>query len=211
MVEFSFYTQKPLIGKFNIFETKMALLLSLANIYINKHGFPDHISGITKMYFNICLQCYTLHYCFIFVCFIFRGGGELGRKWYHMGRRTNKNKTFEVFRTLLKCLCNHMWKLDTHWKWWGKPPHDKQEKQTLAGKRENHILNCAFFHCWERSWLYHLENFAANRSAYQELFRRILFLSISFLAWAHTYKSYYTVCKQVNSFLAHKIRLVSRL
>ena len=28
---------------------------------------------------------------------IFRGGGELGRKWYHMGRRKNKNKTFEVF------------------------------------------------------------------------------------------------------------------
>ena len=32
----------------------------------------------------------------VHVYFYCRGGGELGRKWYHAGQGQNKQKTFEV-------------------------------------------------------------------------------------------------------------------
>ncbi|CAB4022585.1 prolyl endopeptidase-like isoform X3 [Paramuricea clavata] len=45
--------------------------------------------------FQLLLEGWLLAYCHV------RGGGELGRKWYHMGRQTNKNKTFEDFEACI--------------------------------------------------------------------------------------------------------------
>lgn len=58
------------------------------------------ISKITKMYFNNWLCC-RFHYCFTFLLLEVKGNWVWnGITWED--ERTNKNKTFEVFRTLLK-------------------------------------------------------------------------------------------------------------
>ncbi|XP_028410328.1 prolyl endopeptidase-like isoform X2 [Dendronephthya gigantea] len=75
-----------------------------------QHPALVHVYGSYGMNVNMEFSPEKLHllkegwilaYCHV------RGGGELGRKWYHTGREKNKKKTFQDFEACVKAIHEH--------------------------------------------------------------------------------------------------------